>query len=269
MQAWCRSAICTKKKKRLSFKHSPLVSVILVTHNSSKHIFELGHSLKEQAYNNFELIVVDNASTDNTICLAKEWLGRIGKSVVIKELNENVGFAEGSNIGRDLSNGELIALLNADTIPDSEWLLELVNALKLNGWASVAAPKLVFVNYFKRLSLTFSCRVKLEIESLTCGLTYKKIIIRAGIKDQSGKYIESNKYGNITMDIPSSCSLLPLRVKFRDAADITNYMVDNSDCLTIKLETDVSHELFSLPVSYLISEELYYVRIPDNLPILR
>jgi len=265
----CKAAIriALRRRGEPSFKHNPLVSVILVTHNSSKHIHELSISLKSQIYDKFELVVVDNDSKDNTVDLVKKCLSGIGKGVTIKELGKNIGFAEGSNLGNQISKGELIALLNADTVPDNMWLLELVNALRLNSWASVATPKLLFCGYFKRISLTFPCKARIRLDLLTSNMSYPKIFMREGNKDQTGKYIISNRYGNISLDIPASCNLLLLKIECTEETEDRGCKAYNSNCLYLQLDTDISHELISL--SDQINGEIYYLRIPENLPVFR
>ena len=53
----------------------PLVSVPVITYNSSKYVLETLESIKAQTYHNIELIISDDCSTDNTIELCKQWVG--------------------------------------------------------------------------------------------------------------------------------------------------------------------------------------------------
>ena len=53
---------------------SPLISILVISYNSSKFIIDTLESIKKQSYNNIELIVSDDYSTDNTIELVTNWL---------------------------------------------------------------------------------------------------------------------------------------------------------------------------------------------------
>lgn len=51
---------------------NPLVSVVVITYNSSKYIVETLNSVKKQTYKNIELIITDDCSTDNTVSVIKD-----------------------------------------------------------------------------------------------------------------------------------------------------------------------------------------------------
>jgi len=97
-------------------------SVIIVSYNEKHHLQELLPSLFKTAYDNFEVIFVDNSSTDGSV----EYIRSSYPSVKIVQLSKNEGFAGPNNIGYEHSSGELIVLLNADTLVDKDWLGELV-----------------------------------------------------------------------------------------------------------------------------------------------
>ena len=66
---------------------------------------------------------------------------------------ENVGFAEGNNIGLDNSNGELILLLNPDTKLDKNAIKNLVFNLRLDASAAAASPIIYFYDAFQKINL--------------------------------------------------------------------------------------------------------------------
>ena len=55
-----------------------LVTVVVVTYNSSKYVLETLDSIFEQTYKNIELIITDDGSSDNTVELCREWLTHYG-----------------------------------------------------------------------------------------------------------------------------------------------------------------------------------------------
>jgi GT2 family glycosyltransferase len=77
-------------------------------------------------YPNFEVIVVDNASSDGSIAFLKGY----SDSIKVTELEDNKGFAEGTNIGARAASGEILAFLNNDMEVREDWLEIAVSKLK-------------------------------------------------------------------------------------------------------------------------------------------
>ena len=102
----------------------PLVSIIVLNWNGLVYLEKCLQSLQFLKYPNFEIIVVDNASSDGSPDMVKENFGNI-KLIVNKT---NIGFAKGINVGIEESKAELVALLNNDMVVDPAWLSELVKA---------------------------------------------------------------------------------------------------------------------------------------------
>ena len=86
----------------------PLVSVIIVTYNSSKFVLETLESVKNQSYENIELIVSDDASTDKTVDLCKEWIrknkDRFAKAKLVTA-EKNSGIPANCNQGIKIRKG--------------------------------------------------------------------------------------------------------------------------------------------------------------------
>lgn len=102
-------------KKSNSKDH--LVSIIVITYNSSNYVKETLESCKNQTYKNIELIISDDASTDNTIEICKVWLNRNRASFVrtkLIEAEKNTGIAPNLNRGLDETRGEWIKILAGD-----------------------------------------------------------------------------------------------------------------------------------------------------------
>lgn len=101
-------------------------SIIIVSYNSSKFIFDCINSIKNQKYPNYEILVVDNASSDNSVFIVKENF----PEVRIHKSSRNLGFAGAVNLGVSLSNGDIIVLLNPDVVVEENWLLTLTEAFQ-------------------------------------------------------------------------------------------------------------------------------------------
>lgn len=104
----------------------PLVSVIVVTWNSKAHLPRCLAALSSQTTQNFEVVLVDNGSTDGSV----DNLSREHPSLNLRVecLNRNLGFAAANNLGARLAHGKWLALLNADAFPAPDWLEKLLKA---------------------------------------------------------------------------------------------------------------------------------------------
>jgi len=105
---------------------TPLVSIIIINYNGESLLQKCLNSIKNNDYKNYEIILVDNNSTDNSINSVKTDFSE----VKIIKLNKNYGFAEPSNIGAKNAKGELLYFLNNDTTLCKNSLEELVKVIQ-------------------------------------------------------------------------------------------------------------------------------------------
>lgn len=99
-----------------------LVSINVLTYNGEKWIEKCVKSVLEQTYSNIEILVIDNASTDNT-------LEKIKDIKIIKN-KKNLGFSVGHNIGIKESKGEYVLCLNQDIILDKDFIKNAIDLLE-------------------------------------------------------------------------------------------------------------------------------------------
>ena len=104
----------------------PFISIIIVTWNSAPHLPRCFSSLKNQSYKDFEIIIIDNGSSDGGVDGIQEKYSEL--DIRIKKLDKNTGFAVANNIGARMARGKWLALLNADAFPESDWLENLAKA---------------------------------------------------------------------------------------------------------------------------------------------
>lgn len=123
----------------------PLVSVIVLDFNGQHFWGELLEALSIQTFRDFELIVVENGVQLEL----PESLGEIP----IRRLHGqgNVGFAAGANLGVSKSRGNYLALLNNDTVPNPNWLEELVASMQRNPIAGAVCSKALFYDRYVEL----------------------------------------------------------------------------------------------------------------------
>ena len=100
------------------------VAIIIVNWNGAKYLPRCLDALGRQTFTDFEILVVDNGSTDGSVDgLERSWPG-----IKVVRLGKNLGFAAGNNLGARLARGEWLALLNSDAFPAPDWLEELLQA---------------------------------------------------------------------------------------------------------------------------------------------
>ena len=95
----------------MNYAAAPLVSVVIPTYNSAKFIIQAIESVLSQTYSNYEIIVVDDGSTDNTGQVLEPYKNKISYTY-----QTNQGVAASRNNGIDIAQGELIAFLDADDL---------------------------------------------------------------------------------------------------------------------------------------------------------
>lgn len=106
------------------------VSIIILTYNSSKYLKSCIEHIFNQDFKNFELIIVDNFSTDSTRRMLADLNIKQPKNVKIILNSENLGYNGGNLIGIQNSKGSFIALVNPDAILDESWLSNIMNTFK-------------------------------------------------------------------------------------------------------------------------------------------
>ncbi len=99
-----------------------LVSIVTPTFNSEKFISETIQSVQNQTYTNWEMIIVDDCSTDNTANLVTE-IAQLDKRITFIRLNENSGPAKARNAGIEKVSGKYMTFLDADDI----WFPEFIS----------------------------------------------------------------------------------------------------------------------------------------------
>ena len=130
------------------FKEEPLVSIIILNRNGYHHLKRLFKNFNEKTnYTNYEIIVVDNASTDKSI----EYLETLENIKLIKN-NTNKSFSQANNEATKKAKGEYILLLNNDMEPTYGWLNELMGTILKDENIGAVGAKLIYPYYFDRIS---------------------------------------------------------------------------------------------------------------------
>jgi GT2 family glycosyltransferase len=113
----------------------PRVSVIVCTHNGGRTLGQCLERVRDLSYPDFETIVVDDGSTDNSAEIAREHDARLVQT-------EHRGLSFARNAGVAHATGEVVAFLDDDAYPDPDWLQYLAAALRANAHAGVGGPNI-------------------------------------------------------------------------------------------------------------------------------
>lgn len=114
---------------------NPLVSIVVVTYNSSEFVLETLESAKQQTYQNVELIITDDFSTDNTLEICKSWVEKNKDRFINTEvitIDKNTGIAPNANRGLKASKGEWIKFIAGDDMLLENCIEELVKHVEIN-----------------------------------------------------------------------------------------------------------------------------------------
>src|SRR5262245_35880859 len=154
-QTWAhRVAALTE---RIQATEVPLVSVVLVTYNNLALTKQSLESLNAPTtlYPRYEVIVVDNASTDGTVAFLEKWQeGRSDTRILLNA--DNRGFAAGNNQGLSVARGEYFVLLNNDTVVTSGWLGTLVRHLQRDPTIGLIGPVTNNIGNEARIDIAYS-----------------------------------------------------------------------------------------------------------------
>jgi len=116
----------------------PLVSIIIPHFNNFSIISECLESLEKITYQNYEIIVVDNCSNDDSYNL----INKNFKNINLFKTDLNLGFSGGCNFGSNFARGKYLLFLNNDTIHNPNFIEPLVQALEENRNIASVQPKI-------------------------------------------------------------------------------------------------------------------------------
>jgi len=116
-----------------------LVSFIIVNWNGKHLLSDCLNSIKNQTYSNYEIILVDNGSIDDSPNFVKEHF----PDVNLIQLEENKGFTGGNIEGLKQARGNFIALLNNDAIIHPRWLEHMLRAINSNERIGICSSKII------------------------------------------------------------------------------------------------------------------------------
>ena len=178
-----------------------LISIIVLNYNAGELLLNCINSLKKSTYQNIEILVVDNISSDDSHIKCKKQF----PDIKLIQNRKNLGYCGGNNVGIKEAKGEFIVILNPDTIVEENWLDEMFNAFNEFG-DGLYQPKIISLNESDIIQSTGNMihafgfgfardkgkkiiEKKEEIEKIgyasgTCLFTTKKVLEKVGLLDE-------------------------------------------------------------------------------------
>ncbi|MDZ4816141.1 MAG: glycosyltransferase [Verrucomicrobiota bacterium] len=125
-----------KSGQRAPLAHYPKVSVVVCSYNGGRTLQACLQSLRELDYPNYEVILVDDGSTDNTRQIVKDF------PEIIDIVQPNMGLSYARNTGYKASTGDVVAYTDSDCMVDRDWVYYLIASLQSGDFAGVGGPNI-------------------------------------------------------------------------------------------------------------------------------
>lgn len=118
-----------EKQKHIRQEEFPLVSVITPLYNSASFIFKTVSSLQTQSYTHWELLIVDDHSTDDSVAII-EAMAIKDSRINLYKISKNKGAASCRNYAIDIANGDYMAFLDSDDLWHPEKLMKQISFMR-------------------------------------------------------------------------------------------------------------------------------------------
>ncbi len=163
------------RTKKVSIQKD-FVSIVIVNWNGKKYIIQCLEAVFKQTYKNFEVIIIDNGSTDGSDRSIESYLPRIR---LIRN-QANAGFSKANNQGIKFSKGEFVLLLNTDAFIEPDFLEEAVKAAKSDERIGLVTGKI--------LKQSSESGKKVIDSTGHTGSRYRRFCDRGGDEEDKGQY---------------------------------------------------------------------------------
>ena len=244
------------------------VSILLPAYNAAQYLKETLDSIVNQIYRDFEVLLIDDGSTDGTQSIAK-YFARIDNRVKYYKNEKNLGLIKTLNKGLSLASGEYIVRMDADDIMDADRLLKQIKYMESHPECFVCGGQMTYIGELRGNAPYLPCAYEdLYILSLTnCPLYHPTVIIRNRVFQEFGfryndnyKHAEDYKlWSDIVFSYPNSIA---------NINDVVLYYRISKDQITSKFEKEqelVSKRIRRENVLHVLS--LYDIKLPQSIDI--
>ena len=143
-------------------KYNPLVSVIITCYNAEKYLERFLLSLENQSYKNFELIFVNDGSTDKSEIIFNQYKNKLNTKNITYIYQKNSGVSSALNTGLKYFTGEYIIWLDPDDILYENHIEEKVKYMEKNLDITLALSDIDFVNDNDISNIIFSLNINID-----------------------------------------------------------------------------------------------------------
>lgn len=172
-----RLIILLKKPMPLKDNKLPLVSVIALCYNQEKYLIETLNSIINQSYQNIELIITDDYSTDDSIKEIQQWINQNNVKCTFKKNKKNIGICKSLNNAIKLVKGEYLNLIACDDILLPNKIKNQVEQFNQSDAKSAVVYSDTYIIRNQKSSLKFLENI-LKITSPPSGNVYNKLLQR-------------------------------------------------------------------------------------------
>ncbi len=145
---------------KIKSSQKPVVSIIVLTLNQLEHTKKCLLSIERHTHVNYELIIVDNGSCDDTLNYMRNYVAQHNNVKLISNTS-NKGFAFGNNQGMSIAKGKYLMLLNNDTVVTDGWIERMTSVFEQEPKTGIVGP---MSNYVSGLQLVSRVNYKTILE---------------------------------------------------------------------------------------------------------
>lgn len=206
----------------------PKISVVVIVFNGEAFIERCIRSLSNQTYENYEVILIDDCSTDSTPKIVQN-LAEKDRRIFVHRNSENLGVAKTRNIGIKCSTGEYIAFIDSDAIAHPDWLKIMIESLTRNKGEAVGGyiKTPIDLNYFARCLGTIRKPAHLlkskdeAYQIVTCNAMFKRSLLL-----EIGGFDEGFRLTNEDTDLNIRIKQRKKRIYYQSKAVVEHYHRD-------------------------------------------
>ena len=172
-----------------------IVSIITPTYNASRYIGETIRSVREQTFENWEMIIVDDCSKDNTVDIVKKEIERDSR-IKLFELKRNGGPANARNQAINVAEGNYIAFLDSDDLWLPQKLERQLMFMETNNCAFSYTDYRIMTEEGEKTEIVFQVPAKIEYKNLLKNTIIGTLTVM----------LDKRKIGTIQMPLNRDCS---------------------------------------------------------------
>jgi glycosyltransferase involved in cell wall biosynthesis len=206
-----------------------MISIIIPMFNSEKNILNTLEGLKNQTIRDFEVIIVDDGSTDLSFTLVDTYISRKGYTARLLQ-EKNAGPAKARNLGAAHASGEIILFLDSDCITPDNWIEEMIRPLGGNVVGSNCGYKVLNAQYLIARYIDYEIAYrhkKLKNKKINTVGTYSACILKQVFEEIGGFDTTYKSASGEDFDLAFAISKLNYEIVFTDRTFVYHYHPDS------------------------------------------